>query len=327
MGTFLTTSKMSPALAARVEASVRGRNAKAGRPRSRRLKSVVRAALVLAIAWVVTAAVRAKQHETREREDARATLLDAARAEMASVTDEDRKSVARVEALLLRLSSAPAPDQVANELRTPEGLRALLARPAVYIRGPLVSFTSAAGINEVATESGKDSLLACLFDPPASRTEKVVLAKVRAAYPGSTNLEDLTANVRRVGDARTGLPFLSPPWIEGITAARDVDEIEKLSARFKKAPLKSAKQALHAEVLIVAMDDTASGTGPTELDGARAHDVRFAVADIRSATVLVSLKKHVDPSWISMGLRAEHASKLDSCVLAMDLREALAARR
>jgi hypothetical protein len=174
----------------------------------------------------------------------------------------------------------------------------------------------------VVYESSKDALLGCLFDPPASRTEKVVLEKARA----STLVEDATPHVMRLADAHFGLPYLSPSFLDEISSARDATEIEKLAARFKKAPLVRAKQALKAEVLIVAMDDTASGTGPTELDGARAHDVVFAIADIRAASVLVRLKRHVDPSWISLEARLRYASKLDSCKLAMDLRDAMMKR-
>lgn len=326
MATFLRTSKMSPALAKRVEASVRGKP-KTGRERWRSLRALIRVVLVLSIAAAAFTVVKSERQKRRDREAARTALLDLVRAETAPVTDDDRRSVVAVEALLLRLAGPPAPDHVADDLRTPERLRALLERPMVYIRGPLSSFTSTTGIQDAAKESAKDALVACLFDPPASRAEKVVLAKARVGYPGSARLEELTPNVRRVDDARVGLPFLSPDWASSVKAAQDQAEIEALSARFKRAPLARAKEALRAELLMVAMDDTASGSGPTELDGARAHDVRFAIAEIRSSSILVQLKRHVDPSWISIAQRAQHASKLDSCLLAMDLRDAFTPRR
>ncbi len=321
MGTFLTTSRMSPELAARVEASVVGRNASQHQLRSRRLvKAVVRVVVVAVVATAAFVGVRTKRRVDSEREAARTALLDAVRPEVASVTDADRKTVAQVDSLLIQLHSPTAADRISDDVRTPERLHALLARPAVYVRGPIASFTTAAAINDVVYESSKDALLGCLYDPPASRAEKVVLAKARASF------EDATSNVQRLADAHFGLPYLSPKFLDEITSARDITEIEKLSTRFKKVPLARAKQALRAEILIVAMDDTASGTGPTELDGARAHDVVFAIADIRAPSVLVRLKKHVDPSWISMEARPQHASKLDSCKLGMDLRDAVTSR-
>jgi hypothetical protein len=326
MPTLLTTSKMSPALRARVEASVRGRKTSTGRPRPGRLRAASRVVLVLAILGTVTAVAAAERQLRRDRETARAALLEAARAERASLTEDDLKSVERASGWLSRLATTDEPDHVAADVRSPNGLQTLLARSAVYVRGPLGSFKSAAGIAEAASESSKDALLSCLFEPPASRAEKVVLAKVKEAYPGTWQLDQLTANVQNFGVAKVGLPLLSPHWTDSVTADTDVHEIEALQTRLKKAPLARARQALKAEVLIAVMDDTDSGTGPTELDGARAHDVRFAMVDLRSSSVIVRLKRHVDPSWISLPLRPQHASKLDSCVLAMDIREAIARR-
>ncbi len=309
MGTLLVTSKMSPELAARVEASVTGRNANASQ---RRLaKALARVVIVAVIATATIVTVRTKRRVDGEREAARAALLDAVRPEVASVTDADRRTVAQTDALLMKLAASKNDTD-----RAAEDLRALLTRPAVYVRGPIGSFTSPAAIHDAAAESSKDALLGCFFDPPASRTEKAVLAKARG------NFEDATSNVARLADAHVGLPYLSPKFLDDVASARDASETEKLSARFHRVPLARSKQALRAELLIVAMDDTASGAGPTELDGTRAHDVVFAVADIRASSVLVRLKKHVDPSWISMDARPQHANKLASCRLAMDLRDA-----
>jgi hypothetical protein len=319
MGTFLTTSKMSPELAARVEASVVGKSASSVRAR-RLVKAVVRVVVVAAVAITVTVVVKTKRRVDSEREAARSALLDAVRPEVSSVTDADRKIVAQSDALLIQLCARDGTDRIADDLRSTDRLKALLARPAVYVRGPIASFTTSAAIDDVVYDSTKDALLGCLYDPPASRTEKVVLARARASF------EDATSNVQRLADAHFGLPYMSPKFVDQINDARDVTEIEKLSGRFKKVPVARARQALKAEVLIVAMDDTASGTGPTELDGARAHDIVFAIADIRAQSVLVRLKKHVDPSWVSLEARPQHASKLDSCKLAMDLRDAVTKR-
>lgn len=319
--TFLVTSKMSPELAARVEASVTGKKPSASKRGRLFVKSLIRVGLVVGIGGTVTMIVRAELTERREREQARATLMALVESEQASVTEEDRKSVDQVDGLLRRLAQTQnEPDYVAKELKSAEGLSALLARTAVYVRGPLVQFTSPEGVGDAAHESAKDALVACLFDPPASRQEKVVLQKAR---PTAAGLEALTPHISRVADARDGLPFLIPQFKETVAKAHDIKEIESLSARFKKAPLARAKQALRAELLMVAMDDTASGTGPTELDGARAHDVRFTIVEVHSTNLLVRLRKHVDPSWVSLPQRAQNANKLDSCVLAMDIRESI----
>ncbi len=320
MGTLLTTSKMPPALAARVEASVRGTKANAPRSPKLRIRAVARVLVVVAIASVTTTVVSSWRSARREREAARVALVEAARAARQSVTNDDLEAVARVEGLLVRLATESV--ALPSVTPAPNDFTALLARPSVYVRGPLTSFLNAKGVADAAAESSKDSLLGCLFDPPASRAERVVFAKVVETYPGSTRLEELTAHVRRVGDARTGLPFLTPAWAHAAAGAEDVNELKTLHARLQKAPLARAREALRAELLIVAMDDMASGTGPTELDGTRAHEVRFVIADIRSSSVLVRLSKRMDPSWISIPRRPTHANKLASCVLALDLREA-----
>lgn len=322
MATLLVTRKMSPALAARVEASVGGYKSQDGSPPARRLRSLIRTALIVAVAFATVSVVTSVRKTRRDREQARAALFRATEV-LDSVTESDRQCLTRAEALLSRLAGPEEADHVADELRTPEGLRNVLQRPAVYIRGPLLSFTEATSTHAASAESSKDSLLACLFDPPASRTEKAVLPK---ANPTSAHLEDLTSNVRRLEEARALLPFLMPEWKHSIAAASDLQEIRALEDRFKKAPIARGMQAMHAELLIAAMDDMSSASGPTELDGARAHNVRLFLAEIRSGTVLLRLTRHVDPKWVSVSLRPTHAHKLDSCVLAMDARDAATAR-
>jgi hypothetical protein len=46
--------------------------------------------------------------------------------------------------------------------------------------------------------------------------------------------------------------------------------------------------------------------------------------DLRQRKVLLSLRRRVDPSWISVAARAEYASGIDSCALALDVHAAVA---
>lgn len=99
MPTFLTTSKMHPALAARIEASVRGRDRgrKAGAPRlTPRFVSIARFALVLVVAVGTYAVVTCRQRDRREIERSRGALLDAVRAQGASLTAEERLSLIHI---------------------------------------------------------------------------------------------------------------------------------------------------------------------------------------------------------------------------------------
>lgn len=288
------------------------------------MTALVRVAVAVALVAAIVVVARTARRVRHERESARTALLEAVRAETASVTDTDRRAVEHVESWLLRLSRGGM-DPV-DEVRTPDNLRALLARQLVYVRGPLTAFTSPAGIDEAAKTSGKDALLSCLVDPPTSRAEKALLAKVRATYGGDATADLATANARRMRHAQVGLPFLLPAFTDAIRAATDVEELRTLKQRFARAPLALAKQALRAEVLIVGMDDEASATGPTELDGERAHDVLVAIVDLRADRLLLRARRRADPGGFSERTRLEHARGLASCALGLDVREGIGPR-
>jgi hypothetical protein len=321
MPTFLTTPRMSPALAARVEASVRGRRGE-HRPPSRSLGvSLLRVGFVAAVLLVVGAVLYARQSYRRELEAARTALLDTLRTKSAALTDRDRGAVTRDEAWLTRLAGSYEGDFVAPELRDPATFAAMLARPAVYVRGPLSALASTQRIADAASSSMKDPLLVCLLDPPAARTEKALLAKVREVYGTALATTPQAPNVSRFAAAEAGLPFLLPPWAGRVRAAQDPEEIEKLDHELSRAPVEEAKRAVKADVLVAAMDEPGDGSGPTELDGERAHFVRVGIVDLAADKVLLRVRKHVEPSWISEAKRPQYAAGLDGCGLAMDVRD------
>jgi hypothetical protein len=49
--------------------------------------------------------------------------------------------------------------------------------------------------------------------------------------------------------------------------------------------------------------------------------VRIAIVDVSAGKVLLWLRRRVDPGWISVAKRADYASGLDACALALDVRE------
>ncbi|WP_394841852.1 hypothetical protein LZC95_32850 [Pendulispora brunnea] len=315
MGTFLVTAKMSPELAARIEASVTGR---ASTPMRRRLASMARAAVALVLVWAITSVVASERRTKRDFENARNALLNTVRAEAASITDEDRQAPVRMETWLVRLAGPYEGDFVATNVT-----RSILERPAVYVRGVREAFGSGERAAAAAHESVKDSFLVCLLDPPSARTEKELLAKGRIALGGGARVEEATPNARRTDDARAALPFLEPAFAQSIETAVDAPQVATLRTRFEKAPVAQAKQAMRAELLIAVLDEADSSTGPTEIDGERAHDVRITITDLRTSQVLVRMKRHVDPAWISAEHRTQYSAVLDSCALAFDVREAL----
>jgi hypothetical protein len=327
MATFLTTWRMAPELAARIEASIRGeRNASRDAATSvwkPRLVALARFGAIAAVVAIALAVVLVRRRDRRELEQNRATLLESVRAASAALTARDLGSVARVEALLEGASGPSENDFVAPELRPAGALDAALARPAVYVRGTTGQLNNPAGVVEAANASLKDSFLVCLVAPPPSRAEKVLLAKVHDAF--SNAAEQHSPTVRRFRDAQAGLPYLSPSWAELVRTAKAPEDLDALRDALEKAPLERATRAAKAELLIYAMDEPGDPDPnvPTELDGERAHTVRVGLVDLTTEKVLVRLRRRVDPSWISAAKRPMYAAGLDGCALALDVREAV----
>lgn len=322
MATLLVTRRMDPALAARVEASVRGRRGRSAKTMGPRVVAVVRlvvAAIVVgAIATIATGRLRGKN----ELAASKRALLDSARAQSASLTADDRGALARTESWLARFEGAYEGDLVADELRG--AFDATVRRPAVYVRGPVGAFAGSTAVARASAASYKDPFVLCTLEPPSSRDEKQLLAKVRAAY--GKGGEARTSNVRRLFDVVVAMPVLSPSWSDRVDAAADAATVGALTRELERASLETATRAMKAELLWVLLDEPGDGRGPTELDGERAHGVRIGLVDLAAAKVLLRLRKPVDPTWISPATRAEYASGIDGCALALDARSAVTGR-
>lgn len=323
--TLLTTTKMHPELAARVRASVTGRKGSttARRPR---LVALARLAAILVVAFVVQSVVGVWRTNRNEVIRVRSEILATLRAQSSTLTDAELASPRRIEASLIALSRSYDHEVVAPELREPGALDATLARPLVYVRATLGMFASAKQIADAASSSPKDALVVCLLNPPSSRLEKDVLPKTRIAYSQGGALEARTPHVRTLHDAEQGLPFLTREYAARVEATSNLAELLRLKKAVDRAPLANAARAAKATLLLVAMDEPGEGGGPTELDGERRHHVRVALLNLANDKVLLDTRKLVNPSWISQAKRAELARGLDSCVLALDVRE-VAARR
>ena len=325
MPTFLLTPKMHPALAARVLASVRGREIAPGVGRRRVVAwAVGKALLLLRLAVIPVLALIAGsialrvQKQRREIAWERAQILANLRSRGAGLSDDDRRLVERATAWLTAGARAYEGDFVAPDLRGPGALKAALARPSVYVRGPIDGLADPSRLAEVAGVSYRDALLLCLVDPPAARTERAMMAQVRAAYAGSAEIDLRAANVRRLEVAVAWLPLLQPAWEAKVRAA-EADDLGGLRREIDRAPIETAKLAAKSSALIFAVDEAGEDQGPTEIDGERPHAVRLEVVDLALARVLLRVKKRVDPAWISVDRRPEYASKLDSCAFAFDV--------
>ena len=326
MPTFLTTPKMSPEFRARLEANIRGKRVAPGARLAPRSRSWLRlAAFGVSVAAVIALGMFVRR-ERAELEAARHELVQRVRREAAPLTSEDQRIPERVKTWLERQSGPYAGDSVAREVRAEAEFTSTLLRSMIYVRGPLNSFQSASGLAESAGTSLKDALVSCLMDPPASRNEKALLVRARTAYGRGSHAIDPTEHVVRLRDALAGMPFLGADWLARVRSAETARELQRLTRDFERAPLAEAKRAAKAELLLFAMDESPTRPGPVELDGERAHDVRVGLVDLRTQKLLLQLRLPVDPSFISINARAEYASAIDSCALALDVRSAVTGR-
>jgi hypothetical protein len=323
MATLLTTRKMSPELAARVEASVRGRRAPPGARIAPRSVSLIRLGLFamfgVGASWLALFWHQAREHLERER----SMLLQRVEREAASLNEDDHANLGRVRSWLQRSSSGYPGDFIAEEVGTPDGFTATIARPTIYVRGKVAGFKTAAGIEQTASASAIDAFVSCLMDPPRSRTEKALLARARTTYAAAERMRQATLHVQRLHHALVGLPFLAADWKARVVAADDQRSLDKLRRYFERAPIEAAKRAAKARLLLVAMDEPADTTAVAELDGERAHVIRVKLVDLAIDKLLLQLRRRVDPSWLSDGARAEYASGIDSCALALDVHDAV----
>jgi hypothetical protein len=306
---------MSSELRARIEASVRGRRVAPGSRLRARSISLLRLFSFAVISAAIALYVINTRRSQARFELARSSLVARARIESAALTARDRAIVSRVTPWLERAAGPAFSESVAPELAE-RGLAAVLARPVVYVRLPLAGIHGSASLEQAAAQSFQDALVLCLFDPPTSRSEKLLVSRARRAYAGRERT-GAAAQVTRLYDAISGLPFLSREWERKLLAAGDERALGELERRFNRAPLAAAKRAAKAELFLFALDES-DGSGPIELDGERPHHVRVGLVDLESQRLLLAFRRYVDPSWVSAANRAEYASGIDSCSLALD---------
>jgi hypothetical protein len=320
--TLLTTKRMSPALAARVQASVSGQPVAHGARLRPRAVSLLRFATLCMLFIAVGGFALLRQRELDTALQERTVLQGRIRRELAALAPGDLETVDRTRSWLLTSAGDYSGELIAEELRDREKFASLLARPTVYVRGDLGSFRTNDGLRQSAAASTADAFVHCLNDPPPARAEKAVLASVRRAYAGGERHRQATSHVQRLHAALLGLPLLQPAWQAKLAGAETELALGKLRRELERAPLEAARRALAARLLLFVLDEPADTTAPAELDGERAHLVRVGLVDLATQKVLLRWRKRVDPSWISDTLRAEYASGMDSCLLALDLREA-----
>jgi hypothetical protein len=317
MPTFLTTPKMSPELAARVETSVTGRPAGRGKM-SPMVISALRfcglAGRIGIVVWIVVV----RRQANAELEADRNGLLAQLNEDASQATDADKAIVSRIEAWAGKHTGAYEGDVVDDSVRG-AGMSATLARPIIYLRGPLEGFSSPKGIADMRDTTYRDAFVLCLFDPPSKRSEKSLREAARAVLLGGERM-NAVAHVTRFHTARVGLPYLAPQWAERVQKTDSSRDLADLRSALKRVSLKEAVHAMKARLLLIAMDEPKDGTAPTEIDGANRHYVRVTLLDLETDKVLLQQRKLVDPGWIPVAKRGEYTNGINSCELGLEIR-------
>ncbi len=325
MATFLTTDRMSPALRERVERSVRGgRDPILGRRAFAVTRLLVVASAIVAVIAFVSRARANREKLEGEVEDRRARIFAKLAALREGLADADAEAIERAAPFIRRAAAAePGPEVIAPSARGPLGLVAIMSRPITYLRGPIEGFDEG-HLGETARASDVDALAYCLLDPPPSRREKDVRTRAMAVEFPTGDIREKTRNLHRFADIAEGMPFFSRPFRESVQATSDLRALDRKERELSNAPIEQAKAAAAAHLFMLVVDEPSDGTGPTEIDGEAPHFVRVMIADLETDEVVLSVRRHVDPRWISEGKRSVDARSLDSCALAHDLRTELA---
>lgn len=315
MATFLTTKKMSPELVARIETTLRGGRAKSKRWTPGRI-ALVRFAAIASVIGLVVWGVTSFRHHNAEIEEKRAQLRSVVRAETSNVTSDDLETIGRVEAWCRNHSGDYAGDVITRELHGPDALASALARPTIYLRGPIEDFDPQTGPYEIAQASFRDAFILCALDPPAQRVESTLRQRARAARSGK-GTSGKGERIELLSSAHSGARFLTPEWAKQVEEAANLAELGHLEAAFHRAPIEAAKRSLKARQLLVVMDEKKIGNGPTEIDGACPHYARVTLVEFETDHVLLRTRKLIDPAWLSDDARITDASGVNACELGM----------
>jgi hypothetical protein len=322
--TFLTTPRMSPALRARVERAVSHRTrardnaARTGYPTTYegpRRWGFARLFPVIAFATVLVLGALGYREARRELAAERAALLAELAERRSGLPAGAEGFVARTEGFLVEAASGDdAGDLVDPALRVPGALDAWLQKPAVYVRASATDLRDPAKIGDAARASSKDSFLVCLTKPPPSDSEHDLLRKVRGVYFAGAKVDDETANVRRLAEARLGLAVLSTAFEESARREEEVKTLRRMRKELSAAPVEQAKRAVAAELMIVAVDLPPVGGG---------REARVVLVDLAAKRVLLRRRLHIEEQGRSPAgvlLRAE----LEGCDFAFTARKLVA---
>jgi hypothetical protein len=326
VGTLLVTSKMHPALAARIERRISQNARRAGGARFRKARSfsLGRLAPLVALGLVVGLFVLMRKHEGGALDARRAATKTSLMTTRVALADVRPDLVSEVEEWIQKAASGALFEKgelVDERLRVPGALDEALSRPGLYVRGAKEHLSKREAIADESGHSIKDGFLLCLFDPPASQHERELLGRVRGVHFGGAMIDELTGSVRRLFELEAGARLLSTSFDAAIDAAKTAPELDRLDVIIRSVNVDAAARGGQAELLLVVIDDP-PGARPTEPDNERPHPARVALIDLARREPLLLLRRPVGGAPLAKANRALYAAAADGCALALDVRAA-----
>ncbi len=304
MPSFLVTRRMSPALRARVQASLRSDlRQRTLYPNQGRRWKYLRVVLILATLALTAFLVLTYRKSRREVEERRALLLAEYRQLAASVPKPAR---ARLQDLAARFDSRSLGDTSAGP-----ALDRILAEPFLYVRVEALRLSSPKSALEAARESELDALATCLVTPPANLRESTLLRAIGQA-PRSDRIFS-------VGDAVAALDFFDSSFEDELQSVQHMEQLDRLGVRLHQDERARGLAALEAKTLVLAVDLAKEGDVVSDFDGEAPHEIQLKAFDVASGRLLWGASHRVDPSWISAKSRLAYSRPLDSCRLAFEL--------
>jgi len=309
---------MNPALRARVEravsakarakhhASSLGMASPFAEPRGFKPARLLPVVALVVLAGLFGAMV---MHERKALEEDRRDLLRELEEKRAGLPSGSEKLITETESLVVEAAADGEIEEFIDPSVHPAaGFDAALHRPTLYVRAPASELKDIRGIDDAARGSEKDAFLVCLMRPPASTSEKDLLAKVRGVYFAGAKVDDETSNVRRLAEARIGLAILAPAFEGTVRAAQDRGALKRLRQELHKAPIEQAKKAATAELLLV-VADTKTGA-------------RVTLFDIATKKPLFRVRRRIEELTLT-SLGSIHREELEACSLAVGVRKAV----
>lgn len=321
MATFLTTPRMSAALRARVERAVshkaraRHNAARLGLQGTFAGGAKLRAMRLMPIAAALIIGVFAAVAYARERR-----AVDAEKLAIAGIIDARRAALPKGHEGLVAATDHwitasskrdETGDLVDDSLRAKGALDGWLKRPALYLHGPIADLERAVTVEEAAKASDKDALLLCLLAPPAATSERDLLAKVRGVYFSGAKVDEETANVRRLIDARKGLRLVSQTFQASAKMADDLRLLAEHRRELDAMPFATTQRAASAELLIIAAD----------LPGSE-RKTRITLVDLVAKRVLLRVERRAEVATSSPS-GALYRAEIEACSAALAARRAV----